>query len=147
MTILQTTPLVPSKETTGEEKMVTGILREDDEDFFDGPEWFQDLITTGNNDASDSGCMISGETNGESNDSSKEDSHKSTQPKKDSGATFGQDLPEFQKSATNVDSLNVDGIECPELDKIYLNHQKEYIRRLIKEENVHEKWVDPIIRY
>ena len=147
MTILQTTPLLPSKETTGEEKMVTGILREDDEDFFDGPEWFQDLITTGNNVASVSGGMISGESNGESNDSSKEDSHKSTQPKKDSGATFGQDLPEFQKSATNVDSLNVDGIECPELDKIYLNHQKEYIRRLIKEENVHEKWVDPIIRY
>ena len=125
-------------------------LPEDDEDLMDGPEWYQNYIkkkyiknsaepdavmvtTTGNLDT-----IVSSDY---SNDTESDYDKKSIHHKKDSGGTFGQDLPEFHNSAATPDRLNVDGIDCPELDEIYLDHQLEYMMRLIEKENLPQKWL------
>ena len=131
---------------TNREKVSVGGVTEDEEDHIDGPEWFQDLITTNGDGQATAVSLAIQNTSDHSNDGKQEDDNKSINVKKDSGAIFGQDLPEFQKSA-NSDNLNVDNIDCMELDKIYLKHQKEYTMKLIKEENISENWLNPIIEY
>ena len=149
MTIFHETPLASTSQESIEksrEKVSVRAVTEDEEDHIDGPEWFQDLITTNGNGQPTAASLANLDTSDQSNDAKHEDDNKSTNVKKDSGATFGQDLPEFQKSA-NSDNLNVDNIDCTELDKIYLNHQLEYTKKLLEQENISANWLKPIIEY
>ena len=145
----ETSPLASSSKDVVEGNAVDATtLTEDEEDLIDGPEWFQDLITT---DADIGTASIPNLDTSASSDQSTETPNdhkeKSYTAKKDSGAKFGQDLPEFQSSVACLDKFNVDGIECPEIDKIYMNHQREYMTRLITEENLSEIWLPPIEKF
>ena len=124
-----------------------GALAEDEEDHIDGPEWFQDLITT-----DDDGTLTSmthnldtSASSDHSNDTILEEDEKSVSGKKDSGAIFGQDLPNFKTSTS--DSISIDNIDCKELDNLYSDHQREYALKLIREEKLSEKWLIPILDF
>ena len=147
MTIFQDTRLPLAHKEIAETSSV-GALAEDEEDHIDGPEWFQDLITT-----DEDGTAISmihnldtSASSDHSNDAIQEEDDKSTNSKKDSGATFGQDLPDFRTSAKS-DNFTIENIDCMELDKMYVDHQREYAMKLLQEEKLSEKWLNPIIDY
>ena len=145
MTLFQDTRLPLGSREIDPATFSVGALAEDEEDHVDGPDWFQDLITT-----NDDGTAISmthnldiSASSDHSTDAIQEEDEKSLNGKKDSGAKFGQDLPDFQTS----DAFNVDNIDCMELDKLYLDHQREYALKLIQEEKLSEKWLNPILDY
>ena len=150
ITILQDASLPTSAmELHIEKSACSQTSTEEDEEPVDGPEWFKDLIST---DAKIGPVSIPNTidisaSSENSNDALDDYNNKEVKSKKDSGTGFGQDLPDFPKSSAITDNLNVDGIDCPEMDEVYLTHQKEYIARLIKEENLSEKWISPIVEY
>ena len=148
MTIFQDTRLPLGNKEIVEEPSTVGTLAEDEEDHIDGPEWFQDLITTDEDGAAISMIhnLDTSASSDHSNDAIQEEDDKSTNSKKDSGATFGQDLPAFQTSAKS-DNLNIENIDCMELDKMYADHQRQYAMKLLQEEKLPEKWLNPIIDY